>query len=90
TLASYKEQLSTTKMFYTPQSAADFAASAEIKQKMALVRQFCFEHGLLGEKTQSVDDIAIRYPDGSIQGKPERVRLQFDASYMRSAAQGKL
>jgi NitT/TauT family transport system substrate-binding protein len=90
TLASYKEQLGTTKMFYTPQSAADFAASADIKQKMALVRQFCFEHGLLGDKTQSVDDVAIRYPDGSVQGKPDRVRLRFDASYMRMAAQGKL
>jgi NitT/TauT family transport system substrate-binding protein len=90
TLASYKEQLSTTKMFYTPQSAVDFTASADLKQKMALVRRFCFEHGLLGEKTQSVDDVAIRYPDGSVQGKPDRVRLQFDANYMRLAAQGKL
>jgi NitT/TauT family transport system substrate-binding protein len=90
TLASYKEQLSTTKMFYTPQAAADFAASAEIKQKMALVRQFVFDHGLLGDNTRSVDDVAIRYPDGSVQGKPDRVRLQFDASYMRLAMQGKL
>jgi NitT/TauT family transport system substrate-binding protein len=89
TLASYKEQIGTTKMFYTPQSAADFAESAEIKQKMALVRQFCFDHGLLGDNTRSVDDVAIRYPDGSVQGKADRVRLQFDASYMRMAAQGK-
>ena len=90
TLVSYKEQLSTTKMFYTPQSAAEFAASAEIKQKMALVRQFCFDHGLLGDNTRSLDDVAIRYPDGSVQGKPDRVRLQFDAGYMRLAAEGKL
>jgi NitT/TauT family transport system substrate-binding protein len=90
TLASYKEQLSTTKMFYTPQSAAEFAISAEIKQKMALVRQFCFDHGLLGDNTRSVDDVAIRYPDGSVQGKSDRVRLHFDASYMQRAAEGKL
>ena len=90
TLASYKEQLGTTKMFYTPQSAADFAASPEIKEKMGLVRQFCFDHGLLGDNTHSVEDVAIRYPDGSVQGKPDRVRLQFDANYMRLAAQGKL
>src|SRR6185369_2371772 len=48
TLASYKEQLSTTKMFFTPQSAVDFGAAPDLKQKMALVRQFCFDHGLLG------------------------------------------
>lgn len=89
-LASYKEQLSTTKMFYTPQSAVTFGTSAELKQKMALVRQFCFEHGLLGANTKSVDDVAIRYPDNSVQGKPDRVRLVFDVSYMQMAAQGKL
>ena len=90
TLQSYKEQLSTTKMFYTPQSAVDFGASPDLKQKMALVRQFCFDHGLLGANTKSVDDVAIRYPDSSVQGKPDRVRLVFDLSYMQMAAQGKL
>src|SRR6185503_13038378 len=90
TLTSYKEQLSTTKMFYTPKTAADFGASPELKQKMALVRQFCFDHGLLGANTKSVDDVAIRYPDGTVQGKPDRVRLQFDLAYMQMAAQGKL
>ncbi|HWC97499.1 MAG TPA: putative urea ABC transporter substrate-binding protein [Candidatus Sulfopaludibacter sp.] len=90
TLASYKEQLSTTKMFYTPQSAVDFGASPDLKQKMALVRQFCFEHGLLGASTKSVDDVAIRYPDSSVQGKADHVRLVFDLNYMKMAAQGKL
>ena len=90
TLDSYKEQLSTTKMFYTAQSAADFGASADLKQKMALVREFCFEHNLLGNNSKSVDDVAIRYPDGSVQGKADRVRLRFDVSYMQMAAQGKL
>jgi len=89
-LASYKEQLSTTKMFYTPQSAVDFGASPDLKTKMALVRQFVFDHGLLGANTKSVDDVAIRYPDKSVQGKADRVRLVFDLSYMQMAAQGKL
>jgi NitT/TauT family transport system substrate-binding protein len=90
TLESYKEQLSTTKMFYTPQSAADFGNSADLKQKMALVRQFCFDHGLLGANSKSVDDVGIGYPDGAVQGKPDRVWLRFDTSYMQQAAQGKL
>jgi len=90
TLDSYKEQLSTTKMFYTPQSAVGFGSSPELKQKMDLVRQFCFDHGLLGANTKSVDDVAIRYPDGSVQGKGDRVRLVFDLSYMQMAVGGKL
>jgi NitT/TauT family transport system substrate-binding protein len=90
TLESYKEQISTTKMFYTPQAAAEFGASAGLKKTMESVRQFVFEHGLLGVGTKSVDDVGIRYADGSIQGKPDRVRLRFDVSYMQLAAQGKL
>ena len=90
TLAAYKEQLSTTKMFYTPKEAAAFTTSPDLKQKMALVRQFCFDHGLLGANTKSVDDVAIKYPDSSVQGKADRVRLVFDPSYMQMAAAGKL
>jgi NitT/TauT family transport system substrate-binding protein len=89
-LDSYKEQLATTNLFYTPQSASAFTAAADFKQKMNLVRQFCFAHGLLGANTKSVDEIAIRYPDGTVQGKPERVRLRFDTSWMILAQQGKL
>jgi NitT/TauT family transport system substrate-binding protein len=90
TLQSYKEQLSTTNMFYTAKSAVEFGSSPALKEKMALVRQFCFDHGLLGINTKSPDDVAIRYPDGSVQGKADRVRLHFDLSYMQMAAQGKL
>lgn len=87
---SYKEQLKTTSLFATPKSAADFTTSPTIKQKMDLVRQFCFAHGLLGQGIKSADDVAIIYPDGSIQGKKDRVRLRFNATYMQAAQQGKL
>jgi NitT/TauT family transport system substrate-binding protein len=90
TLDSYKEQLSTTHLFYTAPSAVEMTNSAQLKKTMELVRQFCFSHGLLGDKTGSPDDVAIRFPDGSVQGKKEHVRLRFDASYMELAAQGKL
>ncbi len=56
-LTSYKEQLATTHMFYTPQSGAELAASADLKKTMDLVRQFCFTHGLLGDKIKSPDDV---------------------------------
>ncbi len=87
---SYKEQLKTTALFATPKSAADFTTSPQLKQKMDLVRQFCFNHGLLGQGIKSVDDVAIIYPDGSVQGRKDRVRLRFDATYMQEAQQGKL
>jgi len=89
-VASYKEQLKTTYLYSTPQSAAQFSQSGDLKQKMDLVRQFCFHHALLGQNIQSVDDVAILYPDGAIQGKKDRVRLRVDATYMQLAAQGKL
>jgi NitT/TauT family transport system substrate-binding protein len=90
TLPSIREQLSTTHMFYQPAAAAEFTTGADLKQKMELVRQFCFRHGLLGENSASVDDVAIQFPDKSIEGKRDRVRLRFDAGYMQLAAAGKL
>ncbi len=90
TLSSYKEQLATTHLFYTAPSALEMTKSEQLKKTMELVRQFCFTHALLGDKTASPDDVAIRFPDGSIEGKKDRVRLRFDASYMEMAAGGKL
>ena len=89
-VASYKEQLRTTYLYATPKLAAQFSESPVIKQKMDLVRQFCFRHQLLGQNITSVDDVAIRYPDGSVQGKSDRVRLRMDATYMRMAEKGSL
>jgi NitT/TauT family transport system substrate-binding protein len=90
TLESYKEMLGTTHLFATPQSAAEFTLAPDFQQKMNLVRQFCFTHGLLGEHTKSVDDVAVSYPGNAVQGKADRIRLRFDASYMQMAAEGKL
>jgi NitT/TauT family transport system substrate-binding protein len=89
-LASYKEQLSTTHMFYTPQSAVQMASAPDLKKTMDLVRKFCFTHGLLGEKTKSADDVAVQFPDGSVLGKSDRIRFRFSTTYMQLAAQGKL
>lgn len=90
TIESYREQLKTTALFSTPKTAVEFTTGASLKQKMDLVRQFCFTHGLLGKGTRSVDDVSIVYPDGTVQGRKDRVRLRFDAKYMQAAMQGKL
>jgi len=83
-------QLKTTAMFYKPQQAVDYTRSDEIKQKMNYVRNFCFAHGLLGENARSVDEVGIKYPDGTIQGDQENLQMIFDASFMELAADNKL
>lgn len=87
---SYKEQLKTTALFSSPKSAVDFTNSPDLQAKMNLVRQFCFAHGLLGQGIKSVDDVAITYPNGAVQGKKDRIRFRFNASFMQAAAQGQL
>jgi NitT/TauT family transport system substrate-binding protein len=89
-LASFKEQLNTTHMFGSPRDALQFVLAPTFKDKMDLVRQFCFRHKLLGDGATAVDDVAIRFADGSVQGKPDRVRLRFLSTYLQLAAEGKL
>jgi NitT/TauT family transport system substrate-binding protein len=87
---TYKEQLSTTQMFYTPQSAVQVTTSPNLRKTMNLVREFTFAHGLLGDKTKSVDDVAIQLPDGTVLGRQDRIRLRFSTTFMQLAEQGKL
>jgi NitT/TauT family transport system substrate-binding protein len=89
-LIEYKNQLKTTMMFWTSKSAVDYAGSAEIKQNMDYVRNFCFDHGLLGENAPSVDIVGIQYPDGSIQGDAKNVMFIFDSKFMKMHADGEI
>lgn len=89
-VASYKSQLQTTALFVTPQSAYGFVTGGDLKQKMNLVRQFCFEHGLLGKGAASADGIGILFPDLSVEGHADHIRLRFNPLYMKAAAEGKL
>jgi len=89
-LTEYKAQLKTTAMFYKPQAAVDYTASAEIQEKMNFVRKFCFDHGLLGEGVRSEDAVGISYPDGTVQGSAKNVKMHFDTSFMEMAAKGEL
>lgn len=89
-LNDYKAQLRTTAMFWTPTTAIEYASSAEVKQKMDFVRNFCFKHGLLGENARSVDVVGISYADGAVQGDPSNVKLRFDTHFMDKAKSGQL
>ena len=89
-LAGYEEQLATTQMFYAPADAAKFATGAQLRETMDSVRQFAFDHGLLGENASIVDFVGISFADGSVLGNPNNVRLRFNADYVKLAAEDKL
>ncbi len=78
----YTRQLDTTFMFYDPQRAVEYVQSQEIKDDMDRVRNFCFDHGLLGENARSVDEVGIQFPDGSILGDKENVQMWFDTAFV--------
>jgi NitT/TauT family transport system substrate-binding protein len=89
-LAGYKSQLATTRMFYTPAEAVAFATSPDLVKGMDLVRNFSFDHGLLGEGARTVDAVGIAFPGGKVLGDAKNVKLRFDADTMKVAAEGKL
>jgi NitT/TauT family transport system substrate-binding protein len=88
-LPGFDAQLKTTKMFYTPNDALAFMSSPDMPKIMDLVRTFSFEHNLLGEKVKSKDAIGISMP-GTTLGSRQNVKLRFDPTYMKLAADGKL
>jgi NitT/TauT family transport system substrate-binding protein len=57
---------------------------------MELVRSFSFDHGLLGEGAKSKDAVGIGFAGGKTLGDPKNVKLRFDPTYMKMAADGKL
>jgi NitT/TauT family transport system substrate-binding protein len=88
-LAGFEAQLKTTRMYYTPKEGAAFMTSSELPRIMDLVRGFCFEHNLLGEKVKSKDEVGIMTPTKTL-GSAKNIKLRFDPSYMELAEQGKL
>ncbi|WP_416898572.1 MAG: putative urea ABC transporter substrate-binding protein [Minwuia sp.] len=89
-LAGYDAQLATTKMFYDPADAVAFTKDAQLIQTMDFVRKFLFDHGILGEGAQSVDDIGMAFPGGKTLGDTGNIKFRFDPGYMEMAAEGKL
>lgn len=90
TAAEFKAQLNTTAMFYKPADAVGFATGPDLKKTMEYVRSFSFEKGLFGKGAKNKDFVGISFPDGSVIGDAKNVKLRFDASFMRMAADGKL
>ena len=89
-LAGFDSQLSTTRMFWTPADSVSFTQSPALSKTMINVAKFSFDHGLLGEGADSADFIGIGYPGGLVTGSKDNVKLRFDDTYMKMAAEQKL
>jgi NitT/TauT family transport system substrate-binding protein len=89
-LAGFDAQLKTTHMYYAPADAVKFITGADLPKIMDLVRTFCFDHNLLGDNVKSKDAVGIAFPDGSVLGDKANVKMRFDATYMKMAADKKL
>lgn len=89
-LAGYEAQLDSTNMFYEPAAAADFTRTDKLVETMDYVRQFSFDHGLLGEGAPSPDVIGIAFPGGTTLGDEDNIKLRFTDRYMTMAAEGGL
>jgi NitT/TauT family transport system substrate-binding protein len=89
TKAEFEAQLKTTFMFWKAGDALAFATGEQLKKTMEYVRSFCFEQGLFkGGKTK--DFIGIQFPDGTVMGDKSNVKLRFDSTFTKMAAEGKL
>ncbi|MET0987403.1 MAG: putative urea ABC transporter substrate-binding protein [Steroidobacteraceae bacterium] len=89
-LPGFNSQLATTKMFWTPSESYAFTTSPNLPKTMDSVRKFSFDHGLLGEGAKTVDAVGIEFPGGKTLGNAKNVKMRFDASYTKLAADGKL
>jgi NitT/TauT family transport system substrate-binding protein len=86
----FKSQLATTKMFAKPAAAVAFSTSPDLVKTMDLVRTFSFTHGLLGKGAKSADVVGVAFPGGKTLGDTKNVKMRFDESFMKLAADGKL
>jgi NitT/TauT family transport system substrate-binding protein len=89
-LAGFDDQLRTTKLYTTAKEAVAFTDSDALPKTMRLVRDFLFDHQLLGENAKSPDVIGVAFPGGGILGNPKNVKFRFDDSFMKLARDGKL
>ena len=89
-LAGFESQLSTTRMFWTAAEAVTFVQSPDLQKTMAHVSKFSFDHGLLGEGASSADFIGVAFPGGVVAGDKTNLKLRYDDTYMKMAADHKL
>lgn len=89
-LAGFDEQLATTKLFSDPKDAVAFTSGAELKATTERVSQFLFDKALLGKDAKGAGAIGVEFPDKTVFGAADNVKLRYDSTFMAEAAAGKL
>ena len=89
TSESFESQLATTAMYPTAKDAVAYVTSPDIIAAHERIRGFSFDQGLFGPNSKSKDMVGIQF-EGKTLGDPKNVKLRFDPSFMRMAADGKL
>lgn len=89
-LAGYKSQLKSTMMFYDAADAVTFADSSALPATMKKVSEFSFDHGILGEGAPDAEFIGMEFPGGKTFGDTNNIKLRFDDTFVKMAAEGKL
>jgi len=88
-LKGYEAQLAKTFFFYSPADAVKFTSDGQLLKTTAYVSEFSFKHGLLGEGAPDAGFIGIEMPAG-VYGNKANVKLRYDTSFTKMAADGKL
>lgn len=83
TLEQFKDQLATTKMFYQKSAAKTFIESEDLKKTMEFVRSFAFDKGLYGDGAKDKEFIGIEFPDGSVMGDKDNIKLRFTTEFLK-------
>ncbi len=82
-LEQFKEQLATTEMFYQTSAAKTFIESADLKKTMEFVRTFAFDKGLYGDGATDKEYIGIEFPDGTVMGDKNNIKLRFTTDFLK-------
>ena len=90
TQESFEAQIKTTHFYTQAKDAAAYAENPDLLKVTDRVRQFSFAHGLFGPTAKSVDAIGISFAGSKYLGDAKNVKLRFDPSFMKMAADGKL
>ena len=88
--AGFESMLATTHMYWTAPAALELIESPALVTSMDRVRQFSFSHGLLGAGAKTVDAVGIAFPGNKTLGNAKSIKMRFDSTYTKMAAEGKL
>jgi NitT/TauT family transport system substrate-binding protein len=89
-LEDYQKQLTTTALQFEPAEALRLVTGTQLPDTMKRVSKFSFEKKLLGDGARSADAIGVAFPNGVVNGNAKNIKLRFDDTYLRLAADGKL